>query len=165
MVVPVNAVKVKKPSKAKKKKIDQAAFHCTACAEGVDAKCPVCGGRRHRHFGDPFSVQCIDGECGRFYIPEKVLEDELAARKKNRQSFGLSVDVRRPGPGEEGPERIRSRARGQVQQQAGSWRVNCKACGGDISEPLDKRTAKKFLNEHKKNQRHDAILIREGLKC
>jgi len=62
-------------------------------------------------------------------------------------------------------ERIRTPAMVQDLRKPGkpSWRVYCKTCREDISEPTDRRTAKKFMNEHIKNQGHDAILIQEGL--
>jgi|AGTN01.1.fsa_nt_gi hypothetical protein len=101
-------------------------------------------------------------DCGRFYIPEKVIEGELQKRKH----FGLSPDVRQVPAGEDmqHTECIQSGAGGQDQQRlAGSWRVNCRQCGGDISEPMDKRSAKKYANEHRKNQHHEPVLIKEGL--
>lgn len=45
-----------------------------------------------------------------------------------------------------------------------SYRVFCKDCNKDICEPTDKRTAKRFRNEHKENQHHDAVLVQEGWK-
>ncbi len=45
-----------------------------------------------------------------------------------------------------------------------SYRVHCRTCQQDICEPTDRRTAKRFMNEHKTNQHHDAVLVQEGWK-
>lgn len=130
---------------------------CPRCQQPVDPADPLSITSRGdgNHTGNTYHSYCTTAVPVDDQVTLEILRD---SRGPERIRSVRSVERR---------QRIRTPAAAAAAQDHGrkkpSWRVYCKDCKQDISEPLDRRAAKKFMREHRENQGHDAILVREGL--